>query len=205
MPRSRNYEREAVKEVGTIFEIDEMGRIWRIGRRCRGGLHGPAKRRRAETPHNSGYLRVGLRGPRFVLAHRLVYQYFFGNIPDGCDINHLNGNRADNRPENLTCVTPAEHYYQRQRMGQRSLAKLSIRDVQKIRVSANFGYSCYELAKRYGVHVSTIRRILKRNTWRHIGSLPLAKTRVKPYYVKNGVVHLKGIGPLKLPKVEAAV
>jgi len=40
--------------------------------------------------------------------HRLVYFGWYGVRPDG-QIDHRNGNRGDNRPENLEDVTPAEN------------------------------------------------------------------------------------------------
>ncbi len=42
------------------------------------------------------------------LAHRLVYRHFKGPIPAGLTVNHLNGMRGDNRPENLELATASE-------------------------------------------------------------------------------------------------
>lgn len=33
----------------------------------------------------------------------------FGKIPNGCQIDHINGDRSDNRPDNLRIVTHAEN------------------------------------------------------------------------------------------------
>ena len=41
-------------------------------------------------------------------AHRLVWRHFHGPIPDGMTINHKNGKKQDNRPENLEVMTYAE-------------------------------------------------------------------------------------------------
>lgn len=40
-----------------------------------------------------------------ILYHRLVYEYFNGKIPQGMEIDHINGDRSDNRIENLRLVT----------------------------------------------------------------------------------------------------
>ena len=65
------------------------------------------------TKNHKGYLRVGLVGGdgkrKYYFVHRLVYEAFIGNIPDGLQINHKSEDKLDNRPENLECVTPWEN------------------------------------------------------------------------------------------------
>lgn len=52
---------------------------------------------------------------------RMVYEYFFGEIPEGHIIHHLNMVENDNNPENLQALTPAMHnsihYGERHRAG----------------------------------------------------------------------------------------
>jgi hypothetical protein len=46
----------------------------------------------------------------YVLEHILVWEEVHGQpVPEGCQIHHLNGIKTDNRPSNLTCLTPAKH------------------------------------------------------------------------------------------------
>jgi hypothetical protein len=47
----------------------------------------------------------------YVLEHRLVMEKVLGRYlkPDE-DVNHINGNKGDNRPENLTVVRHYAHY-----------------------------------------------------------------------------------------------
>ena len=42
-------------------------------------------------------------------VHRVVYQTFVGPIPDGWVIDHINGNKSDNRLENLQCITQSDN------------------------------------------------------------------------------------------------
>jgi len=94
-----------LRYVGTCFEIDDEGRIWRIGEIHRGKFR-KVKKRRAEYPRKDGYLRVRMiiNGIRIrVSAHRLVYRYFHGPIPKNAIINHKKPElgRSHNHPENL--------------------------------------------------------------------------------------------------------
>ena len=41
--------------------------------------------------------------------HRLVAQYFCNDFTKEKEVHHINKNRADNRAENLTCMSKAEH------------------------------------------------------------------------------------------------
>ena len=61
---------------------------------------------------DNGYLRVTLHnnGNREQpLIHRLVWEAFYGKIPEGMVIGHINTVRDDNRVENLRCVTQKEN------------------------------------------------------------------------------------------------
>lgn len=51
-----------------------------------------------------GYGRVPYNGKR-ILAHRLVWELFNGPIPDGTEIDHIDGDRANNAPLNLRAVS----------------------------------------------------------------------------------------------------
>lgn len=44
-----------------------------------------------------------------VLEHRKVWFEHFGSIPEGSVIHHKNGNKHDNRIENLECLTRSQH------------------------------------------------------------------------------------------------
>ncbi len=58
----------------------------------------------AGTQHIAGYWQViGL------LAHRIIWAMHNGQIPDRMEIDHINGDKLDNRIENLRLTTPSQN------------------------------------------------------------------------------------------------
>ena len=112
-------------------------------------------------------------------VHRLVALNFVPNLSKKPDVNHIDGNKENNKLSNLEWVTPAENtahahayklipesiYY---KSGEDNpAAKLTRDDVIQIR---NFckgnEKSLRELSEMYGVHYTTIRRITKNEIWK---------------------------------------
>jgi hypothetical protein len=62
----------------------------------------------AGTAYPSGYRRVKVDG-KFYAVHRVIYTMFYGNIPNGLHIDHINGNTRDNSIENLRTVTISQN------------------------------------------------------------------------------------------------
>ena len=119
--KSNNAEEFIYKMVDAgEFEIDENGAIWRVAERLpftgmsRYGLERrTVKRKRAENS-TGRYLQVrsmidGHR--RCALAHRLVWRHHNGAIPEGMTVNHKNGNKTDNRIDNLELATQKQQIH----------------------------------------------------------------------------------------------
>lgn len=62
----------------------------------------------AGTINWSGYLVVNVNGKQH-RVHRLIWMMLVGEIPDGYQIDHIDGNRANNHISNLRLATRAEN------------------------------------------------------------------------------------------------
>lgn len=65
----------------------------------------------AGTPHAKGYISIGI-GRNHFLAHRLAWALHFNEWPSK-QIDHINGDKADNRIANLRLATNAENHANR--------------------------------------------------------------------------------------------
>ena len=65
--------------------------------------------------NNCGYEFICYKDHRIVLIHRLVYETFNGEIPEGLEIDHIDRNKHNNKPENLRLVTRSENMANRTR------------------------------------------------------------------------------------------
>lgn len=127
--------------------------------------------RRAE--HRAGeYLqvRVSINGRRcYTTAHRLVWHALKSSIPSGMFINHKNGIKDDNRPENLELATPSQNIRHAhasglidQRGQKNPASKLTDRQVSQIRLAyADGSYTQAHLAEKFGVSFQAISKIVR--------------------------------------------
>lgn len=61
-----------------------------------------------QTTGAGRYKRKIKNGKNYQL-HRLIWETYKGEIPKGYIIHHINGNKKDNRIENLACISQKEH------------------------------------------------------------------------------------------------
>ncbi len=95
------------------YEVSSEGRI----RRCAPGHRQGVGRGRVgyilrPSVSRFGYYRIELLqfGRRYkLLVHRLVAEAFLGPRPEHLEVNHKNGNKLDNRPDNLEYVTRSQN------------------------------------------------------------------------------------------------
>lgn len=92
-----------------VIEVRQDGTIWKLRNLNATPLRNP---KRAETRSKRGYLmlRVNMNSEAFLMAaHRVVWTVLRSEIPVGMDINHKDGCRTNNHPDNLEVVTRSEN------------------------------------------------------------------------------------------------
>lgn len=99
-------------ETGRLFWRERSPAMFKPGSRCSQSAQAKqwnalfAGQEAFATQGANGYLKGGLFGKTF-LAHRIAYALHFAKWPD--QIDHINGERADNRIENLRSVTCSQN------------------------------------------------------------------------------------------------
>jgi hypothetical protein len=117
----------------------------------------------------NGYPSVTLRsgGKRNIeTVHKLVLEAFKGPRPDGFHGAHLDGDKSNNRVENLAWVSPSENErhkleHGRDKCGEKSPhSKLTNEQADEVRDLVAGGKSRREVARQFNVAESSVRRIV---------------------------------------------
>lgn len=163
-----NEEWRPVVGYEKLYSVSSLGRVRRD---AAGGRN--AKPGRILTLHagKSHYLILCLNGAskrRTFYAHALVAAAFLGRRPDGLQVNHKDGNKKNNRPENLEYCTVAENVRHAYRLGLNTIrsgdqspsSKIKDAEIPEIFLFRAAGWKSGETAARYNVSASQIQRIL---------------------------------------------
>lgn len=157
----------------SFYDVSDAGRV---RRRTRSGRVPPTHLISQKT-NRRGYLVATLSREdhcRCFFVHRLVAAAFIGPCPDGYQVNHRNGRKADNSPANLEYVTPQENIQHAtatklmpsgERNGRARLTKQLVDVLRSEHRPGVHGAGYGALARKFGVHKSTVAYAVRGDSW----------------------------------------
>lgn len=106
-----------IMKASGLYHVDSRGRIWTKKKMGGPGAVYLHRWRRAETaPVGGGRSQVRHNG-KMVYAHRFVWFWFNGRIPEDIDIDHKDNDKQNNHPRNLQALTHLENVRKAERDG----------------------------------------------------------------------------------------
>lgn len=161
-----------------IYEVSDLGRVKRI--KPEANTYNGRILTIATFKRGYQYTTLLKQGkPRKHRIHRLVLAAFVGPIPEGYEVNHIDGNRANNSLSNLEYVTHSEnerHAYRELNKaaamprGEAHYSAVLTNDVvHEIKRLLSLGpYSYREIARMVNVDARRIGKINRGEIWRHV-------------------------------------
>lgn len=157
-----------VKGYEGLYTVDRNGVIFSLKR-------GKTKKS-VVFPNGYSYVNLHKNGKaRSVRVHRIVAEAFLENPHGHEQVNHINGNKTDNRLSNLEWCNAFQNMKHAQTSGLFNVcgesnpsAKLTYKKVESIRkeyVRGSREYGTKALARKYGVSCVMIGKIVRNENW----------------------------------------
>lgn len=168
-----------------LYQISNLGRVKSLEREAWNGqaYHILKCRILKQRLISTGYLMTTMskNGKAITpLVHRLVAETFIPNPENKPTVNHINGNKTDNRLENLEWCTYSENEqhawktglkipYERKKGEDNSNSKLTDNEVYVIKgLLKETSLNLKEIGEIFDVKRSTINNIKRGVSWKHI-------------------------------------
>lgn len=154
-----------------VYEISDLGQIRSVDRLVinpKKGIRRVAGRvLKPSICKGYYYLILCKEGKKkFSQIHILVASHYVPNPENKPEVNHKDGNKLNNAANNVEWCTKLENKIHAIIMGL-TPTKLNENDVKDIR-RLHKHYTYKSLGKIFGVHCSTIKKIVNRKSWVHI-------------------------------------
>jgi hypothetical protein len=168
-----------------LYESSNIGNIRRVLGKVRNNKHGGTRsvggNNLSQKTKSNGYkevnLYVGGNKNKMTYVHRAVYSAFNGCISEGFQINHIDGDKSNNKLSNLELVSASEnmrHAFHNKLstvpvMNGEShpMSKLSSSQVACMREEYFVKRNITELSIKFNVSKSTVVRIVSNKSWVH--------------------------------------
>jgi hypothetical protein len=152
-----------------LYEIRPDGSVWTLV--CRTGKISLSRtwRRLSVRTSTSGHLSVKYQRKHLAL-HRIMYRKFKGPLDEALSVNHIDGNKENNSPDNLELITHSENMLHCFRvLGHKPMKprqKITQSMAEDIRQLNRNGRSYRDLGKEFGLSKSSISYIVNNHTWK---------------------------------------
>lgn len=169
-----------IKGFEGFYQVSNFGRVKSLGGWC-----GSAKRQekiRATSLTKDGYVKVRLMRSgkdKTMRVHRLVAEAFIPNSEGKDTVNHIDGDKQNNKVSNLEWVDRSEQMYHAYKLGLKNPqtgiknpnAKLTddqVREIRKLYVPYSKEYNTVALANKYGVTNRVIGLIVRGKAYKDV-------------------------------------
>jgi hypothetical protein len=161
------------------YEVSDQGRVKVLAHTVRHwcGRRIPKPERIITlTKHTGGYRMVVLGGGKKHFVHRLVMAAFVGPASPGRDVNHINGDKTDNRLCNLEYCDRLHNVRHAIATGLQDNAgesngmnKYSAESIRSAHAMVAAGSTLIEASRATGVAASTIEMVAAGKRWKCLG------------------------------------
>jgi len=176
-----------IPSLNNMYEASNFGRF----------RNAITKRTLKQFENKNGYMTLQARPQKYqvinIRVHRAVAEAFLGKCPEGYVVNHKDGNKHNNKIENLEYVTPSENNQHALDNGLRhpaDVATYAPREEQHynaiitsdivctiLKIRDDTGFGCRKIAKMLGLSRGLVNGILSGKSW---------KETVSNYYKEKG-------------------
>ena len=162
-----------------LYEVSNLGRLRSYYRKGRRNSSNASETPLVMKPYVGvrGYRLATLRKdgiPKNIPVHSLVVSAFYGEVPRGKEVRHRDGNKTNNRLDNLIVGTRAENEADKVRHGvsnrgsRNGMSVLTEQDVKQIKSLLKRRIPHSVIAHMFGVSQPVVTSINTGKAWKHV-------------------------------------